>query len=84
MSGGHFDYNQHKIGEIADMIERQIADNEYSEHKFYPKTIMRFIDGVKALRVAEVYAQRIDWLLSGDDGEDTFHDRLKADLREIE
>lgn len=32
---------------------------------------------------AQVYAQRIDWLLSGDDGEDNFHLRLKEDLANL-
>ena len=26
------------------------------------------------------YTQRIDWLVSGDDGEDSFHSRLKKEL----
>lgn len=31
----------------------------------------------------EVYVQRIDWLASGDDGEDSFHKRLEADLEKL-
>jgi hypothetical protein len=85
MSGGHFDYKQHHIRDIADEIERVIAKNieTESEYKFEDKTIAMFREGVKALRVAETYAHRIDWLLSGDDGEGTFWQRLKADLKEI-
>jgi hypothetical protein len=30
--------------------------------------------------LAKIYAQRVDWFLSGDDGEETFHERLKEDL----
>jgi hypothetical protein len=33
------------------------------------------------LNQALIYAQRIDWLVSGDDGEDTFHARLAEDLK---
>jgi hypothetical protein len=33
--------------------------------------------------MAEIYAQRIDWLLSGDDGEDSFRERLKEDLEKL-
>ena len=37
------------------------------------------------MRAAAIYAQRIDWLVSGDDGEETFHQRLAEELRsEIE
>ena len=35
------------------------------------------------LKQAEIYAQRIDWLLSGDDGEESFHERLKEELEEL-
>lgn len=35
------------------------------------------------MRTASVYAQRIDYLLSGDDGEDNFYIRLHEDLRKI-
>ncbi len=47
------------------------------------ETIREFKKAIKLLKQAEVYAQRIDWLLSGDDGEDSFHERLKADLEEL-
>ena len=36
--------------------------------------------GLVALKVAAIYAQRIDWLLSGDDGEESFKRRLKEEL----
>ena len=36
--------------------------------------------GLIALKVAAIYAQRIDWLLSGDDGEESFKRRLKEEL----
>ena len=29
------------------------------------------------------FSKPIDWLLSGDDGEESFHERLKADLEEL-
>ena len=51
---------------------------EYSK-----ETITEFRRAVRLLKRAEVYTQRIDWLLSGDDGEDTFHKRLKADLKKL-
>lgn len=34
--------------------------------------------------MASIYAQRIDWLLSGDDSEDSFKKRLKENLDELE
>lgn len=33
--------------------------------------------------MAEIYAQRIDWLISGDDNENTFHKRLKEEINKL-
>ena len=164
MSGGHFDYAQYKIGDIADSIEQEIelatgpkpplitkeyvsvcriidehsksylgynyrtfnsalkdftnpddyevllrekdmvrvrgkVDNqiyevrngtyeEYEDGGSYPEysdeTIKELRNGVELLRKAEIYAQRIDWFICGDDGEETFHKRLKEDLEKYE
>ena len=81
MSGGHFDYNQYKIREIKDSIEQFIVDNDYN---FLNSVLDEFKKGVKILAKAEIYVQRIDWLLSGDDGEETFLKRLREDLKEME
>jgi hypothetical protein len=167
MSGGHFDYHQYHISDIAEHLERDIADIEYARdigkvkkkeicghlldmdgRKVYPSWFMdrisRYDDreqlirslkrsgdiiekdgkiyvencngpglcevvvyesesevwadgkwhfdvedssvlddmkkGLVALKVAAIYAQRIDWLLSGDDGEESFKRRLKEEL----
>lgn len=50
------------------------------EYDFSDETINEFKNAVKYLRLAYTYATRIDWLISGDDGEETFHERLKEDL----
>lgn len=47
------------------------------------ETIKEFKKGIELLKKAQVYAQRIDYLLSGDDGEDDFHQRLKEDLANL-
>lgn len=52
--------------------------------RFSDETIKEFKKGVELLKKAEAYANRIDYLLSGDDGEEEFHKRLKKDLEEIE
>ncbi len=38
----------------------------------------------KQIRIAEIYAQRVDWMMSGDDGEDDLQERLKEELEEFE
>jgi hypothetical protein len=92
MSGGHFDYQQYKIGQIADQVEQLIRSNkdeelnDWGEPKGYhysEKTIDAFRRGLRYLEIAQIYAQRIDWLVSGDDGEETFHRRLIEDINEL-
>ena len=109
MSGGHFDYDQYKIRQIADSVDQLIRKNgkektkeqikeesswrdkswydKYPEDKFHYKypdeVIEKFKEGLIILRKAEIFAQRIDWLVSGDDGEESFLKRLNEDLRNL-
>jgi hypothetical protein len=104
MSGGHFDYKQYWINDIADSIERELNRqgkekpkdelycgryyyDEYTEEKFYPTysdaVQEKMREAVKQLRLAAIYAQRIDWFLSGDDSEESFIERLDEELNEI-
>ena len=92
MSGGHFQYKQWEIGNIADEVEQLILTNDSEEkdqwgdrkgYHYTPETIEEFKKGLVLLRQAYVYAQRIDWLVSGDDGEDSFHRRLKFELEKL-
>jgi len=78
MSGGHFDYKQHQINDIVDEIEQVVLTNDYSNYS--KKTIQKFQKAIDYLKLAYIYTHRIDWLLSGDDGEETFHERLKEEL----
>ena len=93
MSGGYFNYDQHRIGNIADDIDTLINSNDSEErdrwgdrlgHGYPPEVIARFREAVSALRRAEVYAQRVDWLVSGDDGEGAFLERLAEELGALE
>jgi hypothetical protein len=52
-------------------------------YEYEDETIEKFKEGADILKRAYVYAQRIDWLLSSDDGESTFHERLKKDLEKL-
>lgn len=102
MSGGRFNYDQRRIGYIAEAIideinksgrkktrqelnsEYWIGDKQDPFHYKYPdEVIERFKLAVKYLNMAEVYAQRVDWLLSGDDGEESFLKRLDEDLEKL-
>lgn len=73
--------------------EKQVAHwekeyyDKYPEARFeevYREDVQQILkDGIKALKKAEIYAQRIDWYLSGDDGEDSLVSRLKSDLDKL-
>lgn len=52
-------------------------------HKYNDDVIDRMKRGVLQLKMAYIYAQRIDWLLSGDDGEESFIERLKEDINKL-
>jgi len=93
MSGGHFDHQQYAMNHIADEIERVIGLNDSQEKdKYgdflghgYPVAVIReFKTAVGLLRRAAVYAQRVDWLLSADDGPENFLKRLKQELERLE
>ncbi len=109
MSGGHFDYQQYRIGYIIDKINDVIRNNgrkktkeelkeegwrdpewyeKYPEdlhyYKYPDEVIKQFTTAVGLLQLAQIYAHRIDWLLSGDDGEETFLERLEEDLQNLE
>ena len=89
--------NGHELDgyEVQDYIKEYFLEDNEAEYvrknkhtipaKFYysKETVAEFRKAVRLLRKAYVYAQRIDWLLSGDDGEDNFHRRLKEDLKEL-
>lgn len=104
MSGGHFDYDQYRIENIASSIESQIERNgrkktkneldfrpDYYEnypdelyfHRYSDEVIDKFKEAVRILRIARTYAHRIDWLLSGDDCEETFLKRLDEELNKL-
>ena len=70
-----------------DYFERE----EYNEtHKqpmnyaFPEKVLRRMEEAIYALRRAAIYAQRTDYLISGDDGEECFMERLKKELAELD
>jgi len=92
LSGGHFDYNQFRINDIYEEIEHIIENNNklipddyggFSGYDFSQETIEEFKKGIQYLKLASIYAHRIDWLVSGDDGEESFHKRLKEEIEEL-
>lgn len=86
MSGGYFDYNQYRINDIIDTLE-DVIGNYGTEHtgccgELSEDTYQKFQVALQYLELASIYTQRIDWLLSGDDSEESFNERLQDDLDE--
>lgn len=89
--------NGHELDD--DDVERYIIDHElYDSEKEYirkhkhtipnrycykDEVVEKMKEGLAAIRNAYVYAKRIDYLLSGDDGEASFLQRLQKDLDKL-
>lgn len=48
------------------------------------ETINSLKEAYRQLRIAEIYADRVDWLLSADDDEDSYKERLREELENFE
>lgn len=79
--------NQGKLKNKEDLWMQKEYYDKYPEEKFnhtYREDIQQiFKDGIEILKKAEIYVQRIDWYLSGDDGEDNLVSRLKEELNQL-
>mgnify|MGYP001164617681 CR=1 FL=1 len=81
MSGGYFDYVQYSLEntiEVFDDFVKNKLGGGY--HKYSEDAVKEILTGLSHLEFAATYLHRIDWLLSGDDGEETFLKRLEEDL----
>lgn len=66
--------------------KKYVRENHHSVpniNGYNESTLSELKKGLELLKRAYVYAQRIDWLLSYDDGEETFHERLNEELSNI-
>jgi len=85
MLGGFFEYQQYRLNDMADQIQNihDTNDEDMIEDRYSVETRIEFRKAIIALQIARIYVDRIDWLLSGDDSEETFHKRLKKDLENL-
>ena len=109
MSGGHWQYIQHRFTDVAEDIDELIEKNgkpkseeelkencwhddewynKYPEDRYhyeYPQEVIEeFKKASQAIKIAQVYMQRMDWLISGDDGEESFLRRIEEDLEKLQ
>lgn len=89
MSGGTYDYIQFRLNEVADNIKEKIKKNEEmrrnpsgcdEDERYDEATVEKFKEAVAVIKMASIYIHRIDWLLSGDDGEEDFRKRLTEEI----
>ena len=62
---------------------KKFNESQNFEEIYDEEIVELFKKGIEVLKQAEVYAQRIDWFLSGDDGDENFKRRLKEDLDKL-
>lgn len=85
MSGGYFDYIQYRFEDIANEIEKLIATNDQKNEwggsrSYSEETLDKFREAALAARKAGAMAQRVDWLVEGDESEESFHRRWKEEV----
>lgn len=83
IQGYEIDYKKGWIDEDTIKYIRKHKHTIPNNSGFSKETLKEFRKGLAIIRKAYVYAQRIDWLLCGDDEEETFHESLKDDLEHI-
>lgn len=73
MSGGHFNYKCFEISDFASMLEQELKkEPEYS------KNVMNVVEyALTIIKEAANLAKDIEWLYSGDYGEETFLSSIK-------
>jgi hypothetical protein len=65
----------------AEWYEKYPEDKYH--HKYPDKVIEKFKEGIEIIEKAQIYIQRFDYLLSGDDGEGSFLERLEEELSKL-
>lgn len=80
-----------KMGKLRDKSELWATPEYYDRypeelvHETYPEEVVeQFKKAIDVLKLAEVYARRVDYIISGDDGGDCFLRRLKEDLGKLD
>lgn len=81
MSGGRFDYIQHRLNAVIDDIDdilHNIKSHSCDDDDVgLTETRLKMAKLLVATAAAAIH--RIDWWVSGDDGTDSFHRRWKED-----
>jgi len=88
---------QNLVEEMEEVLEKCDIEPEKSDEEYHideSGSLKEYVDDIpmfkteveKAiyhLKMAHLYTQRIDWFLSGDDGENSFYERLEEELKKM-
>lgn len=80
MSGGHFYYSQYRINDAIEQLEKDLSDSNSYANSMEQDIRDSLALCLSRLKEASIRLHRADWLLSGDDGEESYRRRLAADL----
>lgn len=84
MSGGSLSRKVlYGLRECVETIEEYNEGDSEILNDYSDETVRAIFEGVELFKRAAIYWNRIDYLFSGDDGEESFHRRLKDDLKQI-
>lgn len=56
---------------------------DLNHYKYPDEVINEFKKGLELVKLAQIYIHRIDWLLCGDNGDETFLERLREELDKL-
>jgi len=78
MSGGSFNFAYSRVNEFVETLQERLDNieetNEYGEqpNKFSPEVIQMLREIEQTVRTTALVMKEVEWLYSGDTGEDTF------------
>lgn len=86
MSGGTFDYVEFRLQEVQDKLQKVINGNDGSDPEVYannykPETIKALQEIVQLVQIAQISIHRADYLIAGDDSEESFHKNLTEEIQ---
>ncbi len=87
MSGGHFQYDEFKMQHMAEQIDFEIQHNDlpdpqYGQTNGYSKEVLFYMQYTRdALMHSHKMTKHLDYLLSGDTGQEDYLERVKNELQ---
>lgn len=89
MSGGAFDYDSFKIAQFAIELKHKISTNDDDELNFYgdkkgagyeDETLTKLKMCQQVIEFAGILAHEVEWLYSGDHGEEGFNKLVQTHM----